>query len=748
MKRLNNLFFIFFLILFNFSFRILLAADCEDVDGATSTITSNCTELTVTGDGSNITINSGVTISGATSNNRHAIRTTSSTNTTITNNGNIGPTNMENFGIFHDTGSGSITLLNNTGTIHADDDTAIWNKSTITTLQNSGTIKSDDRNGIANGAGGVITNLTNSGTIWAVDDWAIKNITGTIGTITNTGTIKTNDATAIRNFGGNISTINNSDTISAKDNTIENKTDSTITDIINSSTITSTGNKGKTIRNEGAITTINNSGTISATHSSGSGSINNFSTGTIGEITNSGTISATGNNGIENDGTITEITNTGTITGAGNSIGIDNDGTITTLNNSQGASSSALTYNGTLPTNYNIIINSGSDYGKITFSNVSGTCNVGINSFPSLAGETTYSSVIDGLTSSNIASSMSGISIVGAIKNEWILVNSSGNIWDLKIARVNISDDTNTSIINSSKPNVLAGINNLNSVTEVNFANMNTYDCDLFGENKSCFSLGGRHTSISNPTTKANSFVLVSGFKVSERFRIGGFYHSNMNHRTPSTFSLSDKTPLLGTFFIWNENENKLGYQFKLANAFQKKNATLRRAIVGDSEKGIGRTVIGAESYVAELQYAYQVNDKILLQPYFSTRQASIKQDAYTETGISSPLTFNKIEDKSSTILLGLKFENSLTSKLSLKGSFGIEYDINHTIDKIEPTGISGLTTVSLDNSFKSTRPVVSAGWNYYFSTSQKLSAIFQYQELAYESKTESNAYLYYTFGF
>ena len=152
-----------------------------------------------------------------------------------------------------------------------------------------------------------------------------------------------------------------------------------------------------------------------------SGSNNNFSTGTIGTITNSGTISATGNNGIENDGTITEITNTGTITGAGNSIGIDNDGTITTLNNSQGASSSALTYDGTLPTNYNIIINSGSDYGKITFSNVSGTCNFGINSFPSMTEDTTYSSVIDGLTSSNIVSDTSGTVIVGQIKNNWTL---------------------------------------------------------------------------------------------------------------------------------------------------------------------------------------------------------------------------------------------------------------------------------------------------------------------------------------
>jgi uncharacterized protein with beta-barrel porin domain len=142
-----------------------------------------------------------------------------------------------------------------------------------------------------------------------------------------------------------------------------------------------------------------------------------------------------------------------------------------------------------------------------------------------------------------------------------------------------------------------------------------------------------------------------------------------------------------------------------------------------------------------------QFSDTTILKPYFAARQASIKQDAYTETS-SCALSFNKIEDKSSTILLGLKFENALTSKFSLKGNFGIEHNINHSINQIEPTGISDLTTVSLDNSFKRTRPVVSAGFDYYFSPAQRLSAVFQYQELAYESETESNAYFYYTIGF
>ena len=681
------------LLLLCFCSHQVLAADCKDVNGNTKTFSTDCSDLDIAGDGSNVTINLGVTINktGGT-----ALGLRNTTNTTITNNGTISATG--NYGMRN--------TLN----------------STISNLTNNGTISAGVNTGLRNGIGTTITILTNTGTISAVGEYGLQNKSGTIGTITNSGTISAGTNYGLHNFDSS----------------------STITTITNSGTISASGHNG--LRNKGVITTITNTGTISAGTNYG---LYNGTSGTITTLSNSGTISAGTNYAVYNHGSIGTFTNTGSLTPTG-SHEISNDGTITTFNNSQGKSgSNVVDWMKVLPTNYNVIVNSASDYGQIDFDNFTGTTTFDVHSSSTLAASTTYSSVLSGLSSSDIASGTSGSIVSGSSRKDWTLDNSSGSLWDLIVAAdQDITPDTNTSVTTSVKPNVILGINNLTSVTEINFANMNTYDCDLFDKNNICLSLGGRYTSINTPKTETNSAVLVGGYKLSDTFRVAGFYHRNLSHKTPASFKLSDKTPMTGGLVVWNQNPSHLGYQLKLANAQQQKNATLTREVVGSSEEGKGQTVIEAKSYVAELQYGYQYGDNTVLRPYFAARSAVIKQDAYTETGLSSPLTFNEIKDKSTTVLLGLKFNTDLNQKLSLRGSIGIEHDIEHSVDKLAPTGISGLSVVSLTDSFNKTRPVVSLGLDYAFKPNHRLSGTLQYQELPYESKTESNAYLYYTIGF
>jgi len=103
------------------------------------------------------------------------------------------------------------------------------------------------------------------------------------------------------------------------------------------------------------------------------GAINNNSprsvgitiTGANNTVINNGSIAA--GTGISNSGANTTIVNRGSITGSGVDIFNADQGTITTLTNQQGASSTPLTYTGKLPTNYNIMIVSSSNYGQLSF---------------------------------------------------------------------------------------------------------------------------------------------------------------------------------------------------------------------------------------------------------------------------------------------------------------------------------------------------------------------------------------------
>lgn len=254
------------------------------------------------------------------------------------------------------------------------------------------------------------TNTADSG------DGLIYANTGTVqivnnGTLTNTNP---NPGGVIYNVGG-ILTITNNGTMNGQFYGI-NQDSGTIDAIINTGMISAITLSG--IANTDTIGDIDNFGNIiggykGITNTGGINNIINYTTGEIAGIensTSSAIINSIINEGlitgdvvsINNYGTISTITNTGQITSSYWHIE-NNNGTISTLNNRQGARSGdqILNFLKKLPTNYNIIINSTSDYGKIQFTEPSGTLNFGIYAGSVVAAGTYQDVLMDDLLDVN-----------------------------------------------------------------------------------------------------------------------------------------------------------------------------------------------------------------------------------------------------------------------------------------------------------------------------------------------------------
>jgi len=577
---------------------------------------------------------------------------------------------------------------------------------------------------ITNMATGVISAINygiyNVASVSGIRGYEGVSSTATIGSIVNSGVISADSA--IANDGNDVSGTN---TVLATIGTIQN-----------SGSITGVAYG---IRNTGQINGISNTGSISAGTSNPQQGINN--SGTIGTLVNSGSGLINAYIGIQNGGTINTLTNAASITG--NDYGIVNYGTITTLNNGQGAGNlnGALTLFQNLPTNYNIIINSKSNYGQLTVNGPDGTMNFGIYA-GSLIASRIYTGVLQGLSDINVGATRTG-TYDGM---NWTLAISSGTSWDLTFTGASLVG-TQTSVHNSAQR--LRSVFN-QSIVSSNFANMNTYDCNLFDSKGMCISAGGRYTTVDNPSANSSSAVVVVGYKATPNIRIGGFLDQNVSNNTPNGIKVSNKNPLMGIFAVWNQNADGLGVQVKLANAYQDKDVNTTRDVIGTSEAGTGATNLNTQSYVGELSYAFLTNqDKTTLRPYLALRQTTIKQDAYTETGVSTPLSYGSLKDRSTTALVGLKLNHALTPKATLTASLGIEQDLEHSVDQYSATSasISGLTSENFNDSIKRTRPVASAGAYYTVSKSQRISGDVYYQQLPFQSTGSTTAYVSYMIG-
>ena len=482
--------------------------------------------------------------------------------------------------------------------------------------------------------------------------------------------------------------------------------------------------------------------------------------------TDTGTITST-SAGIKVYGGAINVTNMGTISGKifTETYGFGNIETLNNLQGQAGISSNPLVIDYNLPHNYGIILGSdASTYGKITSTNSKGwnywqyagtSCSAssvacydsssrGLTNFSVNSGSvksTIYSAVISGVSSiflnpSNLAGTYGGYA--------WTLTETSSGsgIWNLNFPGA-LAVDTQSSLARLAS-NLRGSFNSASLIS--NFSN--TYDCNLFDVKGMCISAGGRYSTVDNPSSNSSAAVVTLGYKVSPNIRIGGFLDQSVNNNSPAGIDISNKHPMMGAFAYWNQNADGLGYQVKVANAYLDKDLSTIRDVIGTSEAGRGNTSLNSRSYVSELSYAFMYKENTLVRPYFALRHTSIEQDAYTETGVTTPLTYSALNDRTTSALMGVKFKHALTPKANLIGSLGVEQDLNNKTDRLTASGVSGLTSENFSGNIDRTRPVASLGATYDIAKAQRLSGEVLVQQLPFQSTAGATAYFNYMIGF
>jgi len=238
---------------------------------------------------------------------------------------------------------------------------------------------------------------------------------------------------------------------SANSNSIINTIKGTINLGKNSKAISVTTNSGIAVggdlTNQNINSKITNEGIITSSGDGSYGVYLNNANHVI--IDNTGSINLLGGSDvgiyISPTSSVDSLYNTGSIICGGiNSDAIKNEGSLALLINSQGSSgtkSTPLNFNGLLPTQYQILVNSKSSYGQIAFSNLASTSPMAFSIYGgstdnqgSILDTGTYKGVLSGIDASNLDQNSMAGSCAGL---QWKLVADTTDTrkWDLVVTR-------------------------------------------------------------------------------------------------------------------------------------------------------------------------------------------------------------------------------------------------------------------------------------------------------------------------
>jgi len=233
-----------------------------------------------------------------------------------------------------------------------------------------------------------------------------------------------------------------------------------VNNLINNGTI-SGGSYSLTLESSASVGTLTNNGSITGSNNFygavnlGSAASSTSPKVSISSLINNGTIStssATGFGvriGVNDAATIGTLYNYGSISSPLAGIFVNPGASLGTLNNLQGAGNAAgaLTYAGSLPTNYNVIVNNLGTYGQLSGVTangglvgnvgVSGSTNFGIYptstlSAPTVSSPTVYANIFQSIPETSIRNT-TGIELINGTTYNWAVIRNTANTNNLDL---------------------------------------------------------------------------------------------------------------------------------------------------------------------------------------------------------------------------------------------------------------------------------------------------------------------------
>jgi probable HAF family extracellular repeat protein len=202
-------------------------------------------------------------------------------------------------------------------------------------------------------------------------------------------------------------------------------------------------------------------------------------------------------------------------------------------------------------------------------------------------------------------------------------------------------------------------------------------DCSVgAGEGRFCMGAGATYSGASKARSTAASFTL--GYQINPQWRIGTTIHQSLDSSLPSEYKSSNNLPGVGVFTTFNARKDGLGWQARVAAAYQTSKVDINRKQLSYTEGGIGRANLDGKAAAVEGSYRMLASNGVIIAPYAALRYNSVYRSAYSESNdLAFVGRYAEMGRSATSVEAGLRIGKTINSKLNLSANIGVTRDIS-----------------------------------------------------------------------